>query len=276
MLEDTWSVRQNAANALRLHGLKHTLGTAARNTNVGIFRPAGSVGQTNRDSQVVPRTKLAVSDTLYLHAGRHDLKFGGEFAFTTQDIDAHVFEFGVFRFTTDCAVRCANSEHLADLVRAADADALHLRSRELRAFLQDDWRLGRRAPVQRRRAIRPRPRTFALNDFYGRLLDDPAMAGLDRFISRAAAPTRTTFSHASVRPGTPRRRTLIVRGGSGVYVTRNRPWFQLRAMNQAGSSVVRITDPTLLRNYPDISAVLGGRTLDSFIATGGAAAARNA
>ena len=62
---------------------------------------------------------------------------------------------------------------------------------------------------------------------------------------------------------------LIVRGASGVYVTRNRPWFQLRAMNQAGSSVVRITDRTLLRNYPDIAAVLNGRTLESFIATGG-------
>jgi hypothetical protein len=62
---------------------------------------------------------------------------------------------------------------------------------------------------------------------------------------------------------------MIIRGGSGLYVTRNRPWYQLRSMNQFGSSVVRITDPALLRNYPDIDAVLGGRTLDSFVAAGG-------
>lgn len=54
-----------------------------------------------------------------------------------------------------------------------------------------------------------------------------------------------------------------------MYVTRNRPWFQLRAINQAGSSVVRITDAALLRNYPDIGAVLGGRSLDSVTASGG-------
>ena len=62
---------------------------------------------------------------------------------------------------------------------------------------------------------------------------------------------------------------VVVRGGCGVYVTRNRPWFQLRSMSQFVSSVVRIGDPTLLRNLPGHRAVLGGRTRISFIASGG-------
>jgi hypothetical protein len=40
-------------------------------------------------------------------------------------------------------------------------------------------------------------------------------------------------------------------------------------MNQAGSSVARITDPALLRHFPDVRAVLGGRTLDSIVSSGG-------
>ena len=32
---------------------------------------------------------------------------------------------------------------------------------------------------------------------------------------------------------------------------------------------MRITDATLLGKYPDISAVLGGRSLDSYLASGG-------
>jgi hypothetical protein len=62
---------------------------------------------------------------------------------------------------------------------------------------------------------------------------------------------------------------LIVRGGWGVYVTRNRPWIQIRSMNQFASSAVRIEDRTRLRNFPDTAAVLGGRTLDEYPAAFG-------
>ena len=268
VLEDTWSVRQNAANALRLHGLRHTLGTTARNANVGIFRPAGSVGQTNRDSQVVPRTKLAVTDTLYLRAGRHDLKVGGEFAFTGQDIDAHVFEFGVFRFDTDSRFDAADSSTWPTSFEQQTPTLFTYKSQEYALFLQDDWRLGTR--IRFNTGVRyDLDVNLRINDFYGRLLEDPAMAGLDRFISpRRGTDTNNVQPRVGATWDARGDGRLIVRGASGVYVTRNRPWFQLRAMNQAGSSVVRITDRTLLRNYPDITAVLNGRTLESFIATG--------
>src|SRR4029453_1299179 len=63
--------------------------------------------------------------------------------------------------------------------------------------------------------------------------------------------------------------TLIVRGGWGGDVTRNRPGMQIRSMNQFASSAVRITDLPRLQNFPDTNAVLGGRSLDEYLAAVG-------
>jgi hypothetical protein len=267
--EDTWSGSQRLANAFRVHLLNHTLGTVARNSSVGIVRPAGSLGQTVRDSQRVPRTKLGLSDTVYVRAGRHDLKLGGELAFSSQDLDAHVFEYGVFRFSTDAPFDPDAASTWPTSFEQQKPTVFSYRTRELALFLQDDWQLGQR--VRMNAGVRyDLDLNLRINDFYAGLLIDPNMTGLERFVS---ADRGTDTNNVQPRLGatwdTRGDGRLIVRGGSGVYVTRNRPWFQLRAMNQAGSSVVRITDRNLLRNYPDINAVLGGRTLDSFIATGG-------
>jgi hypothetical protein len=269
LVEKTWNATQDMANAVRVHLLNHTLGTSPRNADVGIMRPSGSIGQTSRDSQVVPRTKLAVSDTFYRHLARHDLKIGGEFAFAAHDVDSHVFEYGVFRFTTELPFNPNVPSTFPISFEQQTATRFSYNSRELAFFLQDDWRLGSR--IRLNGGVRyDLDLDLRLNDFYARVLEEPSIAALGKFITRS----RGTDSN-NVQPrlgatwdarGDGR---LVVRGGSGVYVTRNRPWFQLRAMNQAGSSVVRITDPTLLRNYPDIAAVLGGRTLDSYIASGG-------
>jgi hypothetical protein len=64
--------------------------------------------------------------------------------------------------------------------------------------------------------------------------------------------------------------SLVVRGGWGRYVTRNRPWFETRTMNQTTSSAVFITDPNALRFFPNINAVLGGQSLAEFAATASA------
>jgi hypothetical protein len=51
--------------------------------------------------------------------------------------------------------------------------------------------------------------------------------------------------------------TLVLRGGWGMYVARNRPWFQVRSMNQLGSSAVLVEDDRLSR-YPDVASILEG------------------
>jgi hypothetical protein len=109
-----------------------------------------------------------------------------------------------------------------------------------------------------------------LNDFYGRALDNPNFQGLDRFISRdRGTDTNNLQPRLGATWDSRGDGTLIVRGGWGVYVTRNRPWIQIRSMNQFASSAVRITDPARLQNFPDTNAVLGGRSLDEYLAAVG-------
>lgn len=269
VVEEIWNPTQNAVTAFRVHVLNHTLGTSPRNTDVGIVRPYGMIGQTNRDSQVVPRTKLSVSDTFYRHRARHDLKFGGEFAFTAHDVDSHVFENGVFRFTTEAPFDPNVQSTWPQSFEQQTPTKFSYNSRELGVFLQDDWRLGSR--IRLNTGVRyDVDLDLRLNDFYDRVLDEPSTAALGQFISRRrGTDTNNVQPRLGATWDTSGDGHLVVRAASGVYVTRNRPWFQLRAMNQAGSSVVRIAGATALRNYPDISAVLGGRSLDSYLASGG-------
>src|SRR5262249_35587252 len=51
---------------------------------------------------------------------------------------------------------------------------------------------------------------------------------------------------------------------------RMRPWFAQQAEQQTSGAAVRITDPQQLRNYPSLSAVLGGKTLEDYVAAGAA------
>jgi hypothetical protein len=267
--EEIWTSGRNAANAFRVHLLAHTLGTAARNTRTAESRPAGNVGQTNRDSQVVPRTKVTVSDTFYIHTPRHEVKFGGEFAFATHDIDAHVFEFGFFQFRTDLPFESAVPSTWPSNFQQQKPTVSTYRSQELAGFFHDDWRIGGRFRVNA--GVRyDIDLNLRLNEFYATVLDDPSMVGLDAFVTRdRGTDTNNVQPRVGATWDASGDGSVIIRGGSGLYVTRNRPWYQLRSMNQFASSVVRITDPNLLRNYPDINAVLGGRSLDSFIAGGG-------
>jgi hypothetical protein len=268
--EHTWAPASRLANMVRVHSLNHTLGTSPRNAMVGIVRPSGTIGQTNRDSQVVPRSKVAALDTVYFSAGAHDLRFGGEAAFATHDIDAHVFEYGVFRFTTDAPFNPDVPSTWPVSFEQQRPTRFTYRSTELAGFVQDDWRLAERLRLNA--GLRyDVDLNLRINGFYEDVLSDANLAGLDRFI---AAARGTDTNNLQPRLGATwdlrGDGTTIVRGGTGMYVTRNRPWFQLRAMNQAGSSVIRITDPNLLRNYPSVDAVLGGRTIESFLASVGA------
>lgn len=267
--ETMWTPSQRSANALRAHVINHTLGTTPRSTITGIIRPAGSIGQTNRDSQVVSRTRFVLSDTFYRHTSRHDLKAGGELALAAHDFDSRVFEYGVFQFTTNRAFD-PNTPSTWPLTFSQQAPTVSsYSSRELAGFVHDDWRLSERVHVNA--GVRyDVDLNLRINDFMASMLADPAMAAIGYFVS---GDRGTDTNNIQPRVGATWDARgdgrLIVRGGTGVYVTRNRPWYQLRSINQFTSSVVRITDVEQLRHYPDISAVLGGRSLESFIAAGG-------
>jgi hypothetical protein len=266
VIEDTWSVTPRVAHAFRVHLLNHKLGTFPRDASLAIRRPSVTTGVTNPDAWVVPVTRVAVSNALYFHTPLSDFKVGGEMAFGTHDQDSHVFENGFFEFETDLPFDSANPATWPTAYNQQKPVTVTYRSREYGVFAQNDWRLGNRMRVNAglRYDI---DLNLRLNDFYRRALDDPNFRGLDRFLSRDRGTDTNNFQPRLGATWDSRGDgTLIVRGGWGMYVTRNRPWIQIRSLNQFASSAVRITDPARLRNFPDTVAVLGGRTLEQHLA----------
>jgi len=269
VVEETWSARQNLANAFRAHVLTHSLGTFPRDNRLAIRRPSVTEGNANPEAWLVPSRRLVASDALYFHTPRGDFKIGGEVAIGSHEQDGHVYENGFFEFATDALFNPALPATWPTAFTQQKPATVSYQSREIGAFAQNDWRLGNR--IRLNAGVRyDIDLNLRLNDFYRQALGDARFGGLDRFIH---ADRGTDTNNVQPRLGATWDSrgdgTLIVRGGWGVYVTRNRPWFQLRSMNQFASSAIRITDPARLQFYPDISAVLGGRTLDEYLAVVG-------
>ncbi len=263
-VEHVWTPREQVANGFRLYLLNHSLGTTPRTSDVGIIRPSGTIGQTNNDSQILSRTRVVATDEIYLHTAHHEIKLGGEFAYTTHDNDSHALENGVFNFQTDLpfdpAASASNTWPTVFTIQSASI--VNYRSRELGMFVQDDWRLGSRwflnAGVRYDVDLNLR-----LNDYYASLFRDPTMAGLEHFIGDdRGTDTNNLQPRLGLTWDARGNGQLIVKGGWGMYVTRNRPWFQLRAMNQIASRTIRITNSACLRFFPDIAAVLGAQKPD--------------
>jgi hypothetical protein len=269
ILEDTWSVRNNLANAFRVHVLNHTFQSLPRYDGVAFRRPSVTQGNTNPEAWIVPSTRTTVSDALYLHTSRSDIKLGGEVAFGRYDLQSRVYEKGYFEFQTDADFDPANSATWPTAYNQQKPVTVDYDSTEVGLFAQFDRRVGNR--VHLNAGLRyDIDLNLRLNEFYGRALADPGFAGLERFISGdRGTDTNNVQPRLGATWDTRGDGSLIVRGGWGVYVTRNRPWFQLRSMNQFAASGVRITDAARLRFFPDTNAVLDGRTLDEYLATFG-------
>ena len=270
VVEDTWMARQNLVHALHMHVLRHALGTFPRENIVAIRRPSGTRGVANSDAYVVPVTRVTLSNALYLHTPRTDVKLGGEIALGFHEMDSHVFEKGFFEFQTDRPFDRADSTTWPTVFTQQKPAVVTYQSREIGVFFQSDWRVAQR--IRLNAGLRyDIDLNLRLNDFYGQALDDPKFAGLDHFISRdRGTDTNNLQPRLGATWDSRGDGTLVVRGGWGVYVTRNRPWFQLRSMNQFASSAVRLSRPSqLLQFFDDTTAVLGGLDLDGYLAKNG-------
>jgi hypothetical protein len=267
--EDTWLANQNVANTFRLHVLDHTFQSLPRYNGLAIRRPSVTQGNTNPEAWTVPTMRVTLSDALYLHRQNSDFKVGGEVAFGEYDLESHVYENGYFEFQTDVEFDPTIPGTWPFAFTQQMPAALEYRSQEIGLFAQYDRRLGRR--VHLNVGVRyDVDLNLRLNDFYGQALADPRFAGLDYFIS---GDRGTDANNVQPRLGATWDSrgdgTLIIRGGWGVYVTRNRPWFQIRSMNQFEASAVRITDGARLQFFPDVNAILGGLTLDQYLTAAG-------
>jgi len=267
--EHNMVLSQNRVNTLRVHFLHHDLTTVPANFDLQISRPSYTFGQNGVAPQLFPRTNFSVFDTFYLNTASHDIKIGGEFTAASSNFEAHFNEHGAFNFLTDRGFEAGDPSTWPFTFTMQTPGFYNYKSNQIALFVQDDWRVHDR--VRLNLGLRYDLDTnLRNNDFYARVIDDPLFAGIDRFISKDRG---NDYNNLQPRVGVTwdarGTGTLVVRGGVGMYVTRNRPWFQETSMDKTLGFAVRITDPQLLRNFPDINAVLGGKTLEEYQNTGG-------
>jgi hypothetical protein len=267
--EDNWIVSQNKVNTFRYALLHHNLYTLPANFDLAIGRPSYSVGQNGVAPQYFPRTNHSFFDTFYINTPSHSVKIGGEATFATSNFEAHFTEHGSFSFTTDAAFNVNDPRTWPQSFTMQTPGFYTYQSTQIAGFIQDDWRIHDR--VRLNLGLRyDLDSNLRSNDFYDLLLADPLYRGLDYFISSDRGnDTNNLQPRLGITWDAKGNGKLVVRGGFGHYVTRNRPWFNETAMDKALGSAVRITDPAALSRFPDINGVLNGKSLADYVAQGG-------
>lgn len=267
--QQNWIWSANKVNSLRAHVLHHQVATEPNSFDLAINRPSFSWGQTGIAPQYFPRTLMSIYETLYINTARHDIKIGGDFTYGMYEFEAHFNEHGLFSFTTDEAFESTNPDTWPFSFTQRKPGFYTFRSSQLAAYVQDDWRIHDR--VRLNLGLRYDLDTnLRNNEFYEGLLSNPRYAGIENFISSDRGNDYNNFQPRigaiwDVRGNG----TLVGRAGWGMYITRNRPWFQLTDQDSVLGSTVLVQEPEALRYFPDISEVLGGRDLDEFILAGG-------
>ncbi len=250
-----------ALNTLRVHSFAHTSGGTphSHDRTPGIQRPSVITGQTvGGDWQTLSRTRLTLFDALHVSGARHDLKFGGEISFGTNELDAHFFEDGFFVFRSDAPFDPNSQVTWPISFQQQPPNLQTYRARQLALFIQDDWRATTRLRLNLGLRYDLDP-TLRSNDFYEGLLRTPALARLREFVSHdRGTDTNNLQPRVGATYDLRGDGRVVLRGGWGMYVARNRPWFQLRSMNQIGAPAALVEDLTRLRVYPDISGILAG------------------
>ena len=284
VLEDNYILSSHMVNTLRYEYLNHNLFTVPANYNVEIITPDFSFGQGPTVPQNFPRTNNGISDTVFLSTARHQIKIGVALTKVFSTYQSNNYVDGSFNFTTDIPVQDipysldhppattgAVTQVTPQSFTQESPGNNQIRQLDWGAFVQDDWKFSSKLVLNLgfRYDFTSNMRD---NKFYTGLLNNALFAGIGTFIS----PNRGTNFSGGFQPrfgfvydffGTGK---FVVRGGAGLYETRMRPYWDLQAEAQTQGAAVRITNAAQLANYPSISGVLGGQTLQQYVAAGGA------
>ena len=268
VFQDNWVLSSRAVNSFRVHYFRNYLATLPNSDTLGVVRPSFTWGQSSISPQIFDRWDIAFNETVYLNLGHHDFKAGVDVAFDDFPFEAHFNEKGVFTFTTDLPFDVNNTRTYPTSFTMQLPGFYDYKSTQIAAYVHDEWQVRPRLHVNA--GLRLDVDTnMRINEFYTDLLKDPFYAPLGRF--RGDADGGTYLGTLQPRLGAAYdvsgSGSLVLRGGWGRYVTRNRPWFSARTMNQTTSSSVFITDPNALRFFPSINGVLGGKSLTEFAST---------
>ncbi len=268
--EENAVLSQSKVNTVRFQFMNHDLGTVPNSYDLSIARPSASFGQDTTVPQDFPRKRYQLFDTFYVNTASHDLKFGGDFEFAHHEYDAHFFQAGFFQFTTDAPFNANDSKTWPISFTMQTPGHWLFDSKSTNAFVEDTWRAADR--VRLNLGLRYHfDADLRLQDFYSGLLQNPAYKNLDRFISSDRGNDYANFQpRLGLTYDARGNGTLVMRGGVGKYTTRNRQYFQMTTQDRTLGTAVLITDQNLLKSYPDITAVLGGKSLTDYVASGGA------
>ncbi len=265
--EDNWVISNNKVNKLRLHYFNNYLATVPDSNDLGISRPSFTWGQNTVAPQYFPRNNVTLSEAFYINTAAHDLKFGGELSRIPFSADLHFNERGSFSFTTDAPFNPADPKTWPFSFTIQNPVSLVYVTKTVAAYAQDDWRLANRVRVNLglRYDLDTNMRN---NDFFNQLLANPQYAGVSYFIS---SDRGNQYDNIQPRTGATwdirGNGSVVARGGFGVYVTRNRPWFDANSEQATLGGSVTLLNPQQLQYFPNINAVLGGQSLAALAAT---------
>src|SRR5712691_551342 len=268
--EEKWIVSDTRLNTLRLHVLENQLHGDTHSFEPRLQRPSFTWGQFHRDPQWFPQHKYALTDTYFIGKKNHDFKFGGEMSYTNTGFGAHHYEHGGWVFNTDAPFDQNNPATWPFSFEIRTPGFFDLKSNIYAAFAQDTWRLGSRVNLNLglrydyETNLRDNTNQFSI-------FNVPKYAGLDTIIDKNRS--NSEFDNFQPRLGATWNvrgdGKFIARAGWGYYVTLNQPFFELVSQQQLLGTRLFITDPQKLRLYPDISAVLGGQSVEDAAAAGG-------
>lgn len=270
VLEDTYVFSLKLVNTIHYEYLSHNLNTLPSNYDLGIVRPSYTFGQGPTIPQYYPRTNNGINDTVFLTQGKHNIKLGIQLSKVYSTFLSHFYEHGQFTFTTDKPFNINDSTTYPQSFQIQTPGNYFYRSLQWAGFVQDDFKMTPKLTINMgfRYDFNSNLRD---NKFYSSLLNNSLFTGINQFVGN----NRGNDFTGGLQPrlgavydvnGTGK---LVIRGGFGMYYTRMRPYWALQSETQTFGAAARITDQTQLKNYPDITAVLGGKSLDAYVAAGG-------
>ena len=239
-------------------------------TGAQIIRPSFTSGSPSNLPQGYPRRRIGLNDTFYWTKGRNTMKMGTRMAYEALHQQGNFYGAGSWTFNTNTPFAAGvPSTYPIAYTAGSGASDKEYKNAELGYFFQDDVKLSSRLTLNA--GLRYDLETNLRNNRYlNKLLSNPAYPGLSTFVT----PGRGNYLKA-VQPRLGLaydlfgRGTTVLRAAYGGYAARNRPFFDTSMQATDDNFTVQITNPTLLATYPSQTAVLGGLTLQQYVALNG-------
>ena len=264
--EWNWTLSPTKLNTVSVVYLKQRHGRTMNTADPQVGRPSFTSGRSPNLPQLFPRTRVSVNETLFWTAGHHALKTGIRSNYEMIDFIGEYYGQGVWTFNTDRPFNAADPTTWPVKYTTGPGESTQrYHSNEFGFFVQDDWRLFNRLTLNLglRYDIDTNLRS---NDYIAKLLANPQFKGLEKLVT---APRGNDWDQLQPRAGfawdTRGNGRTVIRGGFGLYAVRNRPWFNILGMSVTNQFTAEVTDPQLLKFYPDRTAVLGGRSIADYV-----------